>query len=203
MFVGVVPGTAVVANGSVAELGWFETITDRGTAVGFVANRETLGSVVVTKGVAVNPAEPDDPDATNDDGLGEVTWRAPRTWSLALRWSAWAATKMGTTARTAGEENFMEGGNKGGTVGTKPFFLYFTKTKNRKCLLQISHRKYHLHPGFLATRLFQVNLRRVILLVILLFRVCDVFFVDVAQEIFNRLRKYFICNHNTDLFAQY
>ena len=88
MFVGVVPGTAVVANGSVAELGWFETITDRGTAVGFVANRETLGSVVVTKGVAVNPAEPDDPDAINDDGLGEVTWRAPRTWSLALRWSA-------------------------------------------------------------------------------------------------------------------
>jgi len=135
---GVVPGTAVVANGCVAELGWFETIADSGTAVGFVANRVTLGSVVVTKGVAVNPAEPDDPDAIDDDGLGEVTWRAPRTWSLGLRWSAWAATKMGTTARTVEEENFMEGGNKGGLWEPNHSFLYFTKLKIEDASYKIS-----------------------------------------------------------------
>lgn len=84
MFDGVVPGTAVVANGSVAELGWFETITDKGTAVGFVANRETLGSVVVTEGVAVSLTERDDPDVI-DEGLGEVTWRASRTSCRALK----------------------------------------------------------------------------------------------------------------------
>ena len=75
---GVVPGAAVVANGCVAELGWFETIADRGTAVGFVANRETLGSVVVDEAV-VNLTEPDDPVAIDDAWLGEVAWRAPRT----------------------------------------------------------------------------------------------------------------------------
>lgn len=77
---GVVPGTAVVANGCVAELTWFETIADRGTAVGFVANKETLGSVVVAEGKGVNavPTEADDPETANDNGLGEATWRAPR-----------------------------------------------------------------------------------------------------------------------------
>jgi hypothetical protein len=113
MLDGVVPGTAVEASGNVAELGWVETMTDRGTAVGFVANRETLGSVVVTEGAAVTPAEPDDddndegsdaeddPDAPDVTGLGEVAWRAPRT-CLAFRWSPWAATRMGRIARTAG-----------------------------------------------------------------------------------------------------
>jgi len=125
MFDGVVPGTAVVANGCVAELGWFETIADRGTAVGFVANRETLGSVVGAKTVA-EATEPDDPVAVNDTWLGEVAWRAPRTL-LYLRstWSTWAATKMGTTARTAERENLMKGGNKEGSVGTKRCPPYF------------------------------------------------------------------------------
>jgi len=94
MLDGVVPGTAVVARGSVAELGWVETITDKGTAVGFVDNRVTLGSVVVFEGAAVTAAEPDDdteddPGALDVTGLGEVTevaWRAPRA-CLALGWS--------------------------------------------------------------------------------------------------------------------
>lgn len=88
--------------------------------------------VPVAEGV-VNPAEADAPDATNDelgeatDGLGEATWRASRAWS------AWAATKMGTTARTAEQENFMEDGNKEELWEAiqRSSLLYFTKTKNR------------------------------------------------------------------------
>lgn len=42
--VGVDPGTAVLGKGIVAELGWSELITERGTAVGLVASSVKLGS---------------------------------------------------------------------------------------------------------------------------------------------------------------
>jgi len=60
--VGVDPGAGVVAKGFVAALGSFDTIEDKGTAVGFVACNETdgMGNVLlaVTLPLAVPPALP-------------------------------------------------------------------------------------------------------------------------------------------------
>ena len=81
MLDGVVPGTAVEAKGSVAELGWLETMSVNGTAVGFVASSETAGGgaaagvpVPVPVAAPVAGVEAVD-EAARAAGLG-VAWRA-------------------------------------------------------------------------------------------------------------------------------
>lgn len=129
--VGVAPGIAVDANGRVAELGWSETITERGTAVGFVARRENEkegvaeGVPVAGPATAVDPGPTPAPDPVATPGTDAVPagaddaplaaaiiWRA---WLACMR-SPWAATRAGRATRRTGLLNFMVmvGGRKGG-----------------------------------------------------------------------------------------
>jgi hypothetical protein len=97
---GVVPGTAVLGRGIVAELGWSELMTDTGTAVGLVASNEKLTTgvdedktgapVVVAAGTNDVAADDAGTDDAGTDAAGETDEdEAEAAADTEVAWRAW------------------------------------------------------------------------------------------------------------------
>lgn len=77
----------------------------------------------------------------------------------------------------------------------------FSYMNNKDTKNSIHNTASYLNFALLGAGLFKVNLFSIVVVVILLvLRVSDIA-VDVAQEVLNRLRENFICNHDADLYV--